>query len=335
MIKEIKSKDEWGDFINETSPQTFLQTWEWGELQKEIGYEILRIGLYKKNNLLAVAQVIKLSAKRGRFLFIPHGPISKNLFNPLPAFKKFLVNLAKREKFNYIRISPLVVNSEKNLQLYRRSGFRNSPIHMHAENVWVLDINTNEDAILKAMRKTTRYLIRKAEKEEVVVKKSKIKKDISIFWNVYKKTVQRENFTPFSKSFITNEFLSFDRSDNALFFHGYEKNSNKCLASALIIFTKNGAFYHQGASLHSKTPVSYLLQWEIIKEAKNRGCKTYNFWGVAPNEKKDHPWYGLSLFKKGYGGYQIDYLPTQDLIISPTYYFAFIYEKFLRWKRKF
>ena len=62
-----------------------------------------------------------------------------------------------------------------------------------------------------------------------------------------------------------------------------------------------------------------LMQWEAIKEAKQRGCEEYNFWGIAPNDNKNHPWAGLSLFKKGFGGYRRDYVKTQDLPLSKVY----------------
>ncbi|GAI33015.1 unnamed protein product, partial [marine sediment metagenome] len=42
-------------------------------------------------------------------------------------------------------------------------------------------------------------------------------------------------------------------------------------------------------------PASYLLQWEAIKEAKNRGCKLYNFWGIAEIESKKTSLLGFEL----------------------------------------
>src|SRR3990167_6313218 len=102
---------------------------------------------------------------------------------------------------------------------------------------------------------------------------------------------------------------------------------------ALFIFTKSTAFYHQGASIHTKIPVTYLEQWEAIKEAKKRGCKYYNFWGILQEGRSPKNWQGLTLFKTGFGGRQVDYLPTQDYIISPKYYLTYIYEKLLAWRR--
>ena len=112
-----------------------------------------------------------------------------------------------------------------------------------------------------------------------------------------------------------------------------------------MVFWQNMGFYHHGASLskYKNVPVSYLLQWEAIKEAKRKGCQIYNFWGIA-NEKskiknqkskinKKHPWWGLTLFKMGFGGYKKEYVRTQDLLLSSRYYLTYIFEKLRRIKR--
>jgi len=119
------------------------------------------------------------------------------------------------------------------------------------------------------------------------------------------------------------------------------------VSAAIIIFWQGIAFYHQGASSpkYPKIPVSYLLQWEAIKEAKKRGCNVYNFWGIAPLENKKpyrnpfgilrgkHPWAGLTLFKTGFGGYKKEYVRTQDLPLSSKYWLNYFVEIVRRTKR--
>lgn len=332
-ISEIKNQKEWDLFFNKHGSETFLQAWDWGVLQEKIGHEVLRLGIYEKNKLCAISQVIKIKAQRGNFLFIPHGPISSIKKIYLKEIHDFLSDIAKEEGYSHLRVAPILVDNKKDQILFEKAGFRKAPTHMHAENVWILDISKSEDELLADMRKTTRYLIRKAIKEEVVIDKITDISALDKFWNVYKKTVERENFTPFSKDFIKDEFESFNRDNNAIFLIAKAKNSNQVLAAALIIFNKNTAFYHQGASLHSKVPVAYLMQWEAIREAKRKGCRFYNFWGISPNDNEKHPWFGLSLFKKGFGGFRVDYLPTQDFVFAPTYWLVFLYEKLVKWKR--
>jgi lipid II:glycine glycyltransferase (peptidoglycan interpeptide bridge formation enzyme) len=62
-----------------------------------------------------------------------------------------------------------------------------------------------------------------------------------------------------------------------------------------------------------------VLQWAASRDAKKRGMQVYNFWGIAPENNPNHPWRGITLFKKGFGGRNIEYIHAQDLAVSPLY----------------
>lgn len=358
-IKTITDNKIWTNFFNTAGSPTFLHSWEWGEFQKRQNCPIERLGIYDNNQLAAIALALKIKSKRGNFLFIPHGPIFKqlNINNQqlISQFLNFLISLANKEGCSFIRIAPILENTEENQQIFKNLGFRQAPIYMHAETVWVLPIfdDSNhriftDEELLSKMRKTTRYLINKAGRGGGVIEKRQDDKAIDDFYSIYEQTVKRENFTPFSKQFIKNEFEAFNKTGKAVFLFarlqtpevkeersdGKTSGVNEYLASALIIFTPSTAFYHQGASIHTKYPASYLLQWEAIKEARKRGCQYYNFWGIHQPGRTPKSWAGLTLFKQGFDGQAINYLPTQDFIISPKYYLTFFYEKFLNWRRK-
>jgi len=112
------------------------------------------------------------------------------------------------------------------------------------------------------------------------------------------------------------------------------KHQGKYLAGAFVIFWQNRAFYHHGASIKSKVPLSSLLQFFAIKEAIKRRCSFYNFWGIAESEDKSHPWYGLTFFKKGFGGEKKVYLRTKDYPLSFWYLLNYVVEKIRRKKRR-
>jgi lipid II:glycine glycyltransferase (peptidoglycan interpeptide bridge formation enzyme) len=336
IIKEIKDKKEWEDFVFLCEEKTFCHSWNWGEFNLTMGDDIWRFGVYD-NNLLAVFQVIKIKAKRGNFLFVPHGPVfllEEKKKEILEEVFGFLKDLGKKERVVFIRIGSLLLKDDYNDKLFKDLGFVDSPMHMHPEITWELDLSLSEEELLKNMRKTTRYLVRQAEKEiDVKIEKSKDKKDLEDFEKIYEETAKRHSFVPFSKNYLQTELDAFSKDDQVLIFSG--KHKEKTLSSALIIFYSERAFYHQGASLTSKIPVSYLLQWEAIKEAKKRGCKKYNFWGIVPDtkENENHPWKGLSLFKKGFGGYEKDYIRTKDYPLSWKYWLVYIFEQLRKRKR--
>ncbi len=94
------------------------------------------------------------------------------------------------------------------------------------------------------------------------------------------------------------------------------------LTMAFIIFYGPEAAYHYGASteLARQIPGAYAVQWEAIQEARRRGCMRYNFWGVTEHGHTKHRFYGVSVFKRGFGGEDVAYLPARDLIIDPLRY---------------
>ena len=205
---------------------------------------------------------------------------------------------------------------------------------MHPELTWELDISLSEEDILKGMRKTTRYLIKQAEKnKDIEITKGTSDEMLNDFEKLYLETAERQSFTPFSNDYLKKEVDAFKNDNQILIFSG--KYKGEVVSSAIIVYYSGIGFYHQGASSlkYPKVPVSYLLQWEAIKEAKDRGCKLYNFWGVVPEGTKNHPWAGLSLFKKGFGGFEKEYVKTQDYVLSNKYWLTYIIEQIRRRKR--
>jgi len=336
-IQTIDDQNQWNRFFEEEGSPSFLQSWDWGEFQQRQEYGILRLGVYQNQILTAVALVIKIRCRRGNFLFIPHGPVLRikkkelKLKNILLALIDYLADVAKREGFSFVRMAPTLENSHENQRIFIDLGFKKAPVYMHAERMWVLPLDKQEDSLLCEMRKSTRYNINRAKREGVIIEKRTDKKAINDFLELYRQTAEREQFISFSKKFISDEFGAFHRNNNSLFI--FAKHRKKYIATALIIFTKSSGFYHQGATSHSPIPGSHLLQWEAIQEAKRRGCRYYNFWGIDLPGRTPKNWDGLTLFKQGFGGEQVDYLPTQDLILSPKYYLTYWYEKYLNWRR--
>ncbi|HCC59769.1 MAG: hypothetical protein A2402_00030 [Candidatus Staskawiczbacteria bacterium RIFOXYC1_FULL_37_43] len=343
QIKEINNKEEWEEFLHNCAEKTFLQSWNWGEFNLAMKNKIWRMGIYNNEKIIGVVLALKILAKRGAFLFIPHGPVILNGLSYkdkkeiLELILLHLNNVANQEKASFIRISSLFELNKENQTIFEDLKFRESPMPASSyEATWKLDLFLPEDELLKNMRKTTRYLIKKvAENEDVKIVKSADLKDIDIYQKLNKEVSRRQGFVPFSEELIEKEFEIFLRDGQVLLLFG--KHNGETVAGAMIIFWSEIAFYHQAASLgkFSKLSIPYLIQWEAIKEAKKRGCKIYDFWGFTDPEKfPKHPWAGPTLFKMGFGGYKKEYAKTQDFIISNKYWINYIIEKIRKFKRK-
>lgn len=325
-IEKINKKKEWENFLEKQEFFPLFQSWDWGEVQKKLGFEIERVGLFEGTKLLSLALIVYVNAKRGRYLHVRHGPVFKDFRkSEFEYFVQYLVARAKERGASFIRLSPLIPKEKVGENVFREFKFIKSPIHnMDAQTCWVLDITKPEEQLLKEMRKTTRYLIRKGASLGLKVVKARSVSDVKFFLNLYKKTAKKHRFVPHQG--IAEEFEIFRKDNQAeLFLVLFKK---RVISGALIMFCKDQAIYHHGASdeKYEKLSPSYLLQWEAILEAKKRGKKLYNFWGIAPLSSKNHPWKGLTLFKTGFGGEVREFLPSHDLPLSLWYWKTYLIE---------
>src|SRR3989338_1225804 len=200
IIKEIISKTEWESFLLQCQEKTFLQSWNWGAFQQSLKNPVWRLGIYQDDRLISVALAIRHVARRGSFLLVPHGPV--------------------------------VMENET---LFKVLGFRLRPLHTHPESSWKLDISPSEEHLLDHMRKTTRYLIRQAQKDEklTVVQSFNIA-DVETFNAMHLEVVKHQKFVPFSLEYFKKEFLAFSGDNQiALFLAKYD---GKVIAASYVIF---------------------------------------------------------------------------------------------------
>ena len=334
VVRDITDREQWERFVISLHPNTFLHSWNWREAQEKIGERVMTIGAFSGSDLVGVALGIAVQARRGRILFCPHGPLTRSYAGP-DVMRALLGELKRRAKGDgsvCLRVSPVMTPKEGEA-FFRGEGFRSAPTHMHAERMWVLRLEPEEDRLLAEMRKTTRNLVRRAERDGVTVRFSTDADDINTFTDLYQETATREHFVPFSRPFLEAEFAAFVGKNQG--FLAFAEHNGTPLASALVITHGGTGFYHQGASSrrHPKIPAPYLLQWRIIQKLKESGHTRYNFWGIAPENTPNHPWAGLTLFKEGFGGEVAEYLHAQDLPLRPGYWITYVVELLRKKKR--
>jgi len=185
------------------------------------------------------------------------------------------------------------------------------------------------------MNQNHRNLIRRASRDGVKIETSEEVLDVKKLHELLQNTAKKHNFTPFSLKYLENEFKTFQNKGEALLYFAYHEQA--LIGAAMIIFNGNSAVYRHGASTthKQKIPSSYAIQWEAILEAKKRGLKYYNFWGIAPEGNKKHPFYGITHFKKGFGGFKLDLVPAHDLPINKKYWVNWLIETIRKIKRGF
>ncbi len=319
-VKSITEKSEWEGFMTHYPESNFLQSWQWGIFHQSLGKTIYRVGFYYKSRLVGIMLSIMEKAKRAAYLTVPAGPLinwsDQNLVN---SFVQEIKKQARQNRAIFVRVRPQLINSEFSQEIFRHYGFIKAPMHLHAELTLQLDITPSENKLLENMRKTTRYEIKKAIKQDVQIVASKKKEYIKELYKAHIHTAKHQRFSPFSYEYLLKQYEAFSQTDSVLI---YRAEIDKIpLAYAFIIFYGKEAVYHYGATTEEgrKYAGAYLIQWYALQEAKKRGMKWYNFWGISP-DNPSHRFYNLSVFKRGFGGEEIEYLPAHDLVINAFSY---------------
>lgn len=311
IIEDKKSLD---DFITGQNPWSgqFLQSWIWGEFQKSLGRPIRRLGINNEENQLSAATLlISQPLPFGcNYLYSPKGPIiaEESLAEKL---SDEVSQIANQEKSLFWRTEPLVIKSE-NHQLKKTKEIQPS-------QTILLDLAKPEDRLLAEMHPKTRYNIGLAQKKGIKVFQTEDKKYLEDFCRLIKETSGRDRFNPHPAGYYAKMMEALSGQILKLFIAQYQ---DKILVINFVVhFGKVVTYLHGASSNFDRNLMTpYLAQWETIRWAKNNGFELYDFWGVAPADQPNHPWQGLSRFKRGFGGQAISYPGAYDLIFRRNWY---------------
>lgn len=343
-IREALNPAEWDAFLAEQQFRPFLQSWTMGEVYKRTNQEPIRIEVRDGAEIVGICMVLVIPARRGRHLSVPYGPILKNS-EVLPLLIEELKRKAQEHTCSFIRMSPFwKAGTEPVIQ-----GTKRSPLHLLAEHIWYVPLRKTDswetgsfeqseprqsEEILMEMRKTTRNLVRRAEKEDVEVMASPDPvRDLEIFLKLHDETRKRHSFTPYSTAFFRAQVEEFSKRNECSLY--LARHQGEVLACSIHMHAFGETSYHHGASRQTQIPASYLLQWKAMTDALERGDYVYNFWGVSPEGAIKHPFAGVRTFKTGFGGKLLELTPCFDIPMSGSYHLTRGFEMLRKWRRGF
>jgi len=334
-ILEKQEEQKWNDFLINHPLSTIHQFSKWGHFQENVPErgKYWVVVLEENGKTIGGTMLIRHKIKKGvSWLYSARGPLldydSKDLQKQMDELLKVVKEIAKKEKAIFIRIDPSLTSDTK----LKLKGFKSTHSGFQPEHTLILDLTQSEDELLAQMKQKGRYNIRLAEKKGVTIRISdpdnekQFKKDIHRYFKILNETTSRDGFhghnEDFYKTMIENLFPSAK-----LYLAEYE---GEILAGIIVTFFKDTAIYYYGASsnVHRELMAPYLLQWQAIKDAKFQNFKYYDFLGISPANAKNHPWAGVTEFKKKFGGKEISYVSPMEFSLSPILHIGYrIYKR--------
>lgn len=324
----------WNAFIAQSSARSFLQAWQWGDLQEKLGVRSWRVVIEDGSKIIAVALVIERKLQLGySWLYIPRGPIFAQGLSDVDrsaasqALEEKLKSLAEEFGAFFIRIDPALpaeALAKEGVDSFR-DGWRKSSREIQPRHTLLFDLALSQDELFAALHSKTRYNIRTAQRKGVTVRFSHNPEDVEKFLHASKSVTQRSGFAYHPDSYYRAIMEVLGKPGMAEL--AIAEVAGESVAAHLMIYADGIATYSHGASVYDKrsymAPV--LLYWETILRAKEMGMQTYDFFGVAPEDAdENHPWAGITRIKTGFGGKRVSYYGAYDFVLNEGVYTGFM-----------
>jgi len=326
IVNFIDSKDKtlYENFVNDKEETTCLQMWEWATFRNKLGSKLYnRIGIVNngKLSLSAIYAVNKFSFL-GNVLYIPQGPIwdgNKSLFE----FKKSIVELAEVNNCFAVICDPRVEENGKKFNELLESGFKCTHEAVQPRVTIRLELSRSEEDLLASFNKSTRYNIKYANKNNIKITKYNSPSDIDhikTFYKLITETKERKYFYVQQEDYFSYLWSEFSGNKHATIYEASFKD--EILGSMIVINNDHNAFSLFSASTrkYDNLKFMYLLRWESIKDAKNRGCKVYDFFGATDESNTHHPFYYTTQHKLGFSKNFVKYAGTFEILLNPIKY---------------
>jgi lipid II:glycine glycyltransferase (peptidoglycan interpeptide bridge formation enzyme) len=304
----------------------FLQTQAWADFQSSLGRKV-----HRQSGPGWSFVAVEERNPAGKVLYAPYGPVASSP-EAFDAALAALVGVARSRGAVFVRIEPVSAGLEMPgaVEELRRRGLQPAPVNQQPELSWVVDLDGDFKDVLAAMKPVNRNLYRNIHKKGVTFRTSQDPEDIRILLNFLHMTARRNGFKPQSDEYLTQVAASLMPAGAATLFiaelHGGP------IAAALAYDSADTRTYAHAAldDSHRKLSAGIPLLVTLMADAKDRGLRHVDLWGVAPADQPDHKWAGFTAFKKSFGGHEVSYPGTWDLPVKKLRYAAYQLARKLR-----
>ena len=322
-------RDDWNDFAAWCPGSDVLQSYEWGELKARGGWSPIRLAVTDGGKMVAGMSLLarELPLPRKTILYAPRGPLLRHwkpdLLHELVAAAR---EVARERGAILLKVDPALtephiaemLRAEKFVPAGGKDGFGGT----QPRCVMTLDLRPSEEELQADFKPKWRYNIRLADRKGVTVQTNCTKADLQTFYNLLKVTAERDGF-------LVRSYEYFEAMWNLL----VPNKMGKLFLTHVDGEAISGAFctlfgpvccytYGASANVHREKMPNHLMQWTMIRWARDHGFQLYDFRGVSPRhvDPEHDRLAGLNQFKAGFGAEFVEYVGEFDLPLSPVLY---------------
>ena len=319
----------WQAFLAARDSGDFLHDWAWADVAAFDGQPQRRYVLTDDDAIVAIIAAQERPLFGGRtFWYVPHGPVldwdAPQAAERARALRIGLRTAARQRRAVAVKLEPRLAAGSPQAALLR--GLRHTPETLQVGQTRIVPL-ADDETLLAAFDKDTRYGVRRAEREGVsveVVEDGSDPRPIDDLHALVVETQRRAGFPLPALERYRTAWKALAGAGRAAIVEA--RRDGELLASGMVVFEGARSYYLFSGSRREERGepthyASYALQWAMMRLARDRGVTHHDLWGIAPpGAGPDHAWHGVGLFKKGFGGEEVVWAGSWDLVVDPALY---------------
>ncbi|MBA3472874.1 MAG: peptidoglycan bridge formation glycyltransferase FemA/FemB family protein, partial [Rubrobacter sp.] len=201
-VREVRDpiRTGWDDLL-EGSPGGghILQSYEWGEFKKRLGWRPIRLVLERDGKVAGVGQFLAYGTGPfvpGVLWYCTKGPwLPWDDEEVVRAFFRGVLEVAGREGVHTVKIEPEVLEEQQDAKaLLEGIGFRKARCDLNQKTTMLVDLDLPEEELLARMKGKTRYNARLANRKGVEVVEPDFEEAWETFYGFMKDTADRAGY---------------------------------------------------------------------------------------------------------------------------------------------
>ena len=302
----------WDRFVAESSAPSFLQATPWGVVKRANGWRSARIVVDAPSGPVGAQVLVRHPRPLPKgFGYAARGPISTGPLDAavLGAFTEAARRAAAGLGIAHLRMDPELEDPDGSVaSILRELGWRPAP-EIQPHSTRVIDLTRTEEEFLADLRKKTRQSLHKAQDDGSTVITAE-RDRLPDFHRTLAGTMDRVGLPFRSVGFFRDLWDAYAPAGQAMLLLAETPEGEVVSGTFLVgwgprIVALYGGTNAEGRKRNSK----YLVNWEAFRRAKAAGYQLYDLWGL-PNE-------GITYFKAGWGGHEVQYVGAWDLVVDP------------------